>query len=72
MVGIGRLRTDQIIGGGDEKNGEIRRKKLLCFSAGRGSGNWGGGSRFMVALGNWGLNNLKELDCRLFLVVGGS
>lgn len=31
-----------------------------------------GAPRFMVALGNQGLNNLGGLDCWLGLVVGGS
>lgn len=31
-----------------------------------------GGPRFVVALGTQGLNSLGELDCWLYLVVGGS
>lgn len=53
-----------IIGGGNEENGEIRRKIVLCVSR--------KGPRFMVALANQGLNNLGELGCWIFLVVGGS
>lgn len=67
----GSTRTDHIIGGGDEENGEIG-KKLLSPQEG-GSGNRGPGRPgFMVALGNQGLNNLGVLVCWLFLAAGGS
>ena len=57
-----------------KKMGKYGGKKSLYFSAGRGSGNRGPGRgpRFVVALGTQGLNSLGELDCWLYLVVGGS
>lgn len=62
--GNGSLRTDEIFGGGDEENGEILGKNYFAFlQEGAQGTEWGG--RFMVALGNQGLNNLGELDCCL-------